>query len=267
MVSSPRAPLAPTRHLTSDCQIAMIDNMLSITSALLDELVAANRILFNQGILDAFGHVSLRDPDDPEAFHLARNLAPARVTAGDIVAYRVATGEALDAAAPQGYLERAIHAGVYRARADVGAVVHSHAAALVAFSVGRHRLRPVCHMSGFLGANGPPLFDSRDHPGADADMLVRDGATAEQLSRCLGDGSVVLMRGHGATVVAPTLRRAVFRAVYARVNASLLAQALPLGDVTYLDDREARASAVHESQVDRPWELWRQQAEAMAASS
>lgn len=245
----------------------MIDNMLSIPSGLLDELVAANRILFKQGIFDAFGHVSLRDPNDPEVFHLARNIAPARVTAADIVAYRVATGEALDAAAPRGYLERAIHAGVYRARPDVGAVVHSHAAELVAFSIGRHRLRPVCHMSGFLGANGPPLFDTRDHPCVEADMLVRDSVTAALMSRCLGDSSVVLMRGHGATVVAPTLRRAVFRAVYARLNASLLAQALPLGDVTYLDDREARASAVHESQVDRPWELWRQQAEAIAESS
>lgn len=229
---------------------------------LLDDLVAANRILFHQGVFDAFGHVSVRDPREPGVFHMARNVAPARVQREDILAYDVGTGEAWVAGSPKGYLERHIHSGIYRTRPDVGAVVHSHASAVVAFSVSRSaRLRPVCHMSGFLGHEGPPLFDLRDIAGDASDLLVRDAATGDALARRLGAASVVLMRGHGCTVVGPGLRQAVFKAVYTQTNAALLAQALALGDdVIGLTEGEARASAVHETQVDRPWELWKQQA-------
>ncbi|NML16037.1 class II aldolase/adducin family protein [Azohydromonas caseinilytica] len=225
---------------------------------LIADLVDANHILFHQGIVDAFGHVSVRHDQRPDRFLLARNMAPAQVAAEDIVEYDVATGEAVAADAPRPYLERYIHSEIYKARPDVMAVVHNHSPAVLPFGIVRGaRLRPACHMCGFLG-EGPPVFEIRDHAGAATDLLIRNRELGTALVRALGEERVVLMRGHGCTVVAPSLRLAVYRAVYTEVNAKLLLQSLPLGEVTYLTPEEAAAGHTTEGQVDRPWNLWKQ---------
>lgn len=230
--------------------------------ALIDDLVDANHILFHQGIVDAFGHVSVRHDRRPDRFLLARNMAPAQVTAADIVEYEVASGEAVAADAPRAYLERYIHSEIYKARPDVMAVVHNHSPAVLPFGIVKGaRLRPACHMCGFLG-EGPPVFEIREHAGNATDLLIRSRELGAALARALGQERVVLMRGHGCTVVADSLRLAVYRAVYTEVNAKLLLQSLALGEVTFLTPEEAAAGHTTEGQVDRPWNLWKQQVRA-----
>ena len=237
------------------------------SAELLQELVDANHILHHQGIVDAFGHVSVRHDRDPARFLLARNLAPVRVQAADILEYAVATGEPLAPNPPRLYLERYIHSEIYQARPDVMAVVHNHSPAVLPFCIARGaRLKPVCHMAGFLGGSaahdGPALFEIRDHAGDASDLLIRNRALGAALARTLGDSRVVLMRGHGCTVVAESLRVAVFRAVYTEVNARLLLQSLPLGAVEFLTPEEADATRItNEGQAARPWDLWREQAQ------
>ncbi|MBI5717683.1 MAG: class II aldolase/adducin family protein [Burkholderiales bacterium] len=235
---------------------------LGASSALVEDLVNANRILADHGIFDAFGHVSARHDGDAGRFVLARNLAPGRVTAADLLEFDVQSGEPLRPDPPRLYLERHIHSEIYKARPDVMAVVHHHSPAVLPFAVARGaRLLPVCHMAGFLGGagheEGPPLFEIREHAGEASDLLVRNRELGAALARTLGAGRVVLMRGHGATVVAATLRVAVYRAIYAEVNARLLLQAQALGEVQPLSTGEADATReTNEGQVARPWELW-----------
>ena len=244
-----------------------MSNPGTASAELLQDLVDANHILHQQGIVDAFGHVSARHDRDAGRFLLARNLAPVRVQAADILEYAVDSGEPVMADAPRLYLERYIHSEIYRARPDVMAVVHNHSPAVLPFCIARGaRLKPVCHMAGFLGGtasrDGPALFEIRDHAGAASDLLIRNRALGAALARTLGHSRVVLMRGHGCTVVAESIRVAVFRAVYTEVNARLLLQSLPLGEVAWLSDEEADATRItNEGQVARPWELWREQAQ------
>ena len=231
----------------------------------LEDLVAANHILADHGIFDAFGHVSLRHPHDASRFWLSRNLAPGRVTVDDLLEFEVQTGEPVQADGPRVYLERHIHSEIYRARPEVMAVVHNHAPAVLPFCIARGaRLRPVCHMAGFLGGAGheaPPLFEIRDAAGLASDLLVRNRELGTALAQALGDARLVLMRGHGVTVVAESLRVAVYRAVYTEVNARLLLQTLPLGEPEYLSSGEADATRItNEGQAARPWDLWREQA-------
>ena len=228
--------------------------------SLLDDLVAANHILVDEGVLDAFGHVSVRHDQAPDRFLLARNMAPGQVRREDILQFAL-DGTPLDAGDRRVYLERFIHGAIYRARPDVMAVVHSHSPSVVPFSVSRKaRLRPVCHMSGFLGA-GAPLFEIRDTAGDASDLLVRDDRLGRALADSLGAASFVLMRGHGSTTVAPSLKLVVYRAVYAEVNAKLQMQALQLGDPEYLTAGEAATAMVNvEGQAERPWALWKEAA-------
>nr|WP_297457876.1 class II aldolase/adducin family protein [uncultured Halomonas sp.] len=234
----------------------------SETDELLQDLVHANHILFDEGVLDAFGHVSVRHPERPERFLLARNMAPGLVGAEDIIEFEL-DGTPIDADGRNVYLERFIHGEIYRARPDVMAVVHSHSPSVVPFSVVKSApLRPMCHMSGFLG-EGAPIFEIRDVAGEATDLLIRSAPLGESLARSLGDNNVVLMRGHGATVTAPTLKQAVYRAVYVEVNARLQADALRLGPVEYLTREEAStAMEMIEGQVERPWQLWKRRAQA-----
>ncbi len=229
-------------------------------ASLCQELALANRILFHQGVVDGFGHVSLRHPARPDCFLLARSMAPALVTADDIICFG-ADGEPLDAQGRAVYLERFIHSEIFRARPDVMSVVHSHSPSVVPFGVVRDvKLCPICHMSGFL-APAAPVFEIRDAAGPGSDMLIRDRRLGAALARSLGAHAAVLMRGHGSTVVGRSLRQAVFRAVYTEVNARLQAEAMRLGAVTFLTDAEAvAASRTNDGQIDRAWELWRLQA-------
>ena len=222
----------------------------------LNDLVTANKILFAHGVVDAFGHVSIRHDKAPDRFLLARNLAPGQVTAADIIEFDL-DGRPVTAKGRSVYLERFIHSEIYRARPDVLAVIHSHAHAIIPFGVAAGAaLQPLWHMSGFLGEH-VPVFEIRETAGDDSDLLITSPELGAALAQSLGSASVVLMRGHGATVVAPTLRLAVFRAVYTQLNADLQMRAMSLGDVTYLTPGEAESTAASVgSQVNRAWNLW-----------
>lgn len=224
-------------------------------SALIDDLVYANRILYDQGVLDGFGHASVRDEKNPQHFLLSRSMAPGLVTTKDILEYDL-DGAPINAAGRAVYLERFIHAAVYRARPDVKAVVHSHSPSLIAFSVTGTSLRPVYHLSSFLGA-GTPIFDIRDAAGM-TDMLVRDNQLGDALAKVLGDKFVVLMRGHGAVVVGNSIQQAVYRLIYTEVNARVQMDAARLGNITFLAPEEAaKSAATLDAQVPRAWELWK----------
>ena len=224
---------------------------------LVDKLVAANRILYMQGVVNGFGHVSARHHASPGHFLLARNMAPGLVRRDDILTFDL-DGAALDASGRRVYLERFIHGEIYRARPDVQAIVHSHSPSVIPFGVTSQPLRPVFHMSGFLG-EGSALFEIRDVAG-DTDMLVSNGKLGVALAAALGARSTVLMRGHGSTVVGASLEQVVYRAIYAEVNARLQLQATALGEVTYLNQQEAaKAAAINDTQLARAWELWAQE--------
>ena len=244
--------------------------LIAPPATLIQDLVDANRILFHQGIVDAFGHVSARHPERADRYLMARNVAPDQVVAGDIVEYDIATGEAVAADPPRLYLERYIHSEIYKARPAVMAVVHNHSPAVLPFAIAKGaRFRPVCHMCGFLGDAadaGAPLFEVRNTAGAGSDLLIRNRELGAALAAALGPANFVLMRGHGCTVVADSVRVAVYRAVYAEVNAKLLLQSLPLGEPEYLTAAEAEAArSTCEGQIDRPWNLWKQQVDEAAS--
>lgn len=224
-------------------------------SSLVEDLVYANRILYDQGVLDGFGHVSARDEKNPAHFMLSRSMAPGLVTTKDILEYDL-DGAPIDSGGRAVYLERFIHAAIYRARPDVKAVVHSHSPSLIAFSVTGTSLRPVYHLSSFLGA-GAPVFDIRDAAGM-TDMLIRDNRLGDALAKVLADKSVALMRGHGSVVVGSSIQQAVYRVIYTDVNARLQMDAARLGTITFLSPEEAAKSAAGlDAQVPRAWELWR----------
>ncbi|MCI2809550.1 class II aldolase/adducin family protein [Eoetvoesiella caeni] len=237
---------------------------LAVDPSLIQDLVFANHILFDQGVLDAFGHVSMRHPDDANRFLLCRNMAPAQATVQDIVQFQL-DGTPIDAAGRPVYLERFIHGELYKARPDVMAVVHSHSPSVVPFSVVKEApLRPLCHMAGFIGA-GAPIFEIRDVVGDGSSLLVTDNRLGAALAASLAGSSVVLMRGHGSTVVADTLKKAVYRAVYTEINARAQLQASQLGAITFLSPAEAQATtATIETQVGRAWDLWKKKAEHTA---
>ena len=231
--------------------------------ALLDDLVVGSRILAEFGVVDAFGHVSARHPTNPNHFLMSRSLAPALVTADDIMEFDL-NGNAVDARGRSLFLERFIHAEIYRARPDVMSVVHTHSPGVIPFSVSKTPLRPLFHNAAFLAA-GAPVWDIAKEFGA-TDMLVRDSFIGKSLARTLADKSVLLMRGHGDVTVGPNVKIAVFRAYYTDVNARLQSQAIGLGtDVTYLSAEEgAKADAINFAVIDRVWNLWKQKVQARA---
>jgi ribulose-5-phosphate 4-epimerase/fuculose-1-phosphate aldolase len=232
--------------------------------ALIEELVAANRILFDQGVVDGFGHVSVRHDKNPAHFLLARSMAPGLVTAADIMEFD-ADGEAVD---PQGrtvYVERFIHSELFKVDPSVIAVVHSHSPAVIPFGVTKQKLQPIYHMGSFLGA-GVPVYEIREAGGPATDMLIRTPALGAALARTLGGAAVALLRGHGNVVVGRSLPEVVFRAVYTEINARLQSDALRLGDgeVAFLNAAEAAAAtATNAGVLRRAWDLWK--AKALAA--
>ena len=240
--ASSQAPAAPSRQ------------------ALIEDLVTANRILANENVVDGYGHVSVRHDKAADRYLMSRSIAPELVTAADIMEYDL-DSTAVDARGRTSYLERFIHGEIYRARPDVKAIVHNHSPSVIPFGVSTAPLRPLYHMSAFLGG-GVPVFDIKAAAGGATDMLVRNPALGRALATTLGARPVALMRGHGAVVVGPNIQLTVFRSVYTEMNARLQAQAMALGSpVTYLDDEEARlAGASVGGTVVRPWELWRKKA-------
>ena len=221
-----------------------------------NDITVASRILFRHGIVDAFGHVSARHPDRSDHYLLSRSLAPASIEADDVMIFGPDDEATGDTRRP--YLERFIHGAIYRARPDVNAIVHSHSPSVIPFGVvSGVRLRPVFHMCGFLGS-GAALFEIRDARGAGTDMLIRDHGLGRALASALGEASVVLMRGHGATIVADSVRLAVYRAIYTELNAKLQCRAIAMGgEINFLNRAEAIAAAeTNEGQLDRAWDLW-----------
>ena len=227
---------------------------------LIEDLVAANRILVDQGVVDGYGHVSVRHDKAADRYLMSRSIAPELVTAADIMEYDL-DSVPVDARGRAVYLERFIHGEIYRVRPDVRAIVHNHSPSVIPFGVTTAPLRPLYHMSAFLWP-GVPVFEIRSAGGPATDMLIRDASLGRALAGSLGAGPVVLMRGHGAVVVGGSLPEAVFRSVYTEVNARLQAQAMALGGpVTFLDPEEAkRAEASIAGTMGRPWELWRKKA-------
>ena len=227
-------------------------------TALIEDIVAANRILALQGVLDAYGHVSARSPKDATHFLMSRSIAPELVTAADIQEYGADSEPIGDTRKP--YLERFIHGEIYRTRPDVMAVVHSHSESSVPFGISKTPLKPVYHMASFLWS-GTPVFDIRRERDEN-DLLIRDRPLGEALARSLGRCACVLMRGHGMTVVGESLQEAVFRAVYTELNARLQIQAMRLeGPLTFLSDEEGRrATEANRGTLERPWAIWKARA-------
>jgi HCOMODA/2-hydroxy-3-carboxy-muconic semialdehyde decarboxylase len=227
---------------------------------LIEDLVAANRILAQQGVLDAFGHVSARHDKDPNRFLISRSLAPELVTATDILELDLDC-DAVDAKGRGMYLERFIHGEIYKVRPDVKAIVHNHSPSMIPFGASSIPLRPIYHMAAFIGES-VPIFDIRKSSGM-TDMLVRDSNRGRALAQALGDKTSVLMRGHGVAVVGSTIATAVGRSIYLELDARLAAQAIGLGgDVTYLDPQEAQKmmDTGENNGYERPWELWKRKA-------
>src|SRR6267142_2474848 len=223
---------------------------------LIEDLVVANRVLADLGVLDGFGHVSVRHDKDANRYLMSRSMAPALVKADDILEYDL-DSVAVDAKGQALFLERFIHGEIYKARPDVRAVVHSHSPSVIPFGVSRTRLQPIYHMSSFMGLD-VPVFEIRDIAGPSSDLLVRDAPLGVALAKALADKTVVLMRGHGSVTVGTSIPQVVFRAYYAEMNARLQSEAIKLGAVTYLTAEEAAASAkTNDALVMRPWELWK----------
>ena len=240
----------PTRAQTPAAPVPGVD------AALIEDIVIGSRILAEFGVVDGFGHVSARHPTNPSHFLMSRSLAPALVSADDIMEFDL-DGNAVDARGRSVFLERFIHGEIYKARPDVMAVVHTHSPGVIPFSVSKVPLRAMFHNPAFL-AVGVPVWDIRKDFG-ETSMLVANAALGKSLAETLGDKPVVLMRGHGDVTVGPTVKMAVFRAYYTDVNAKLQAQAIALGgEPNYLTPGEGvKADQTNFAVMDRIWNLWR----------
>jgi len=234
-----------------------------VEPALLEDLVIANHVLASHGVLDAFGHVSIRHPGNPDRFLMSRSLAPALVAAADILEYDL-DGNAVDARGRAGFLERFIHAEIYKARPDVKAVIHSPSPSFIPFGTTQVPMQPMFHISAFLSPQ-VPVFEIRKAGGM-TDMLVSNAQLGRALAEALGKGAVVLMRGHGMAVAGPALPLTVFRAIYTEVNARLQTQAIEIGGpITFLTLEESeKADKVIDQVHLRAWDLWKR--EEMARS-
>jgi ribulose-5-phosphate 4-epimerase/fuculose-1-phosphate aldolase len=232
---------------------------MSSLDTVIQDLVIANRILAKEDVVDAYGHVSIRHPDEPKHFFLARSLAPDLVERGDIVELGL-DGQAVREEPRALYLERFIHAAIYEARPDVHAVVHAHAEDILPFGVAQATpLKPVIHSGSFIGAH-VPVWDIADKFG-DTDLLVRNMDHGRDLARTLGNDNVALMRGHGFASAARSLIEVVRMSVYLPRNARALQRALQIGgEIKYLSAGEIAARAAgyrpYSPETWRSWEYW-----------
>jgi HCOMODA/2-hydroxy-3-carboxy-muconic semialdehyde decarboxylase len=226
-----------------------------VEHGVLEDLAAASRILVDQGVFDAAGHVSMRHPESPDRFLMSRSLAPALVTAGDIMEFSLDC-EPLDSLRKP-FIERFLHGGIYKKRADVMAIAHGHSTAVIPFGLVATPMRATYHNAAFLAA-GVPVFDIRERFGA-TDIVISSAEKGAALADALGDKAVLLLRAHGFVAVAPTLQSAVFRAIFTEVSARVQLQAAALGGpMAALDEEEGRrADAINLATVGRSWELWK----------
>jgi HCOMODA/2-hydroxy-3-carboxy-muconic semialdehyde decarboxylase len=244
-------------RVAADLENAMNASDGLLDRATLEDAAAASRILADQGVFDAAGHVSIRHPTRPRRFLMSRSLAPQLVTADDIMEFDLDCNP-IDARGRNGFIERYLHGEILRARPDVMAVVHSHSPAVIAFGLSDTPMRAMYHNAAFLAA-GVPVFDIREKFGA-TDIVISSAAKGAALAQVLADKSAVLLRAHGMAVVGPTLPVAVFRAIFMVTSAHIQHQALALGGpVAALDAEEGRlADVVNVQTVGRSWDLWKQ---------
>jgi len=225
------------------------------TRAALEELVTANRILAREGVVDSFGHASIRHPGNPGRYLMSRARAPECIELEDLMEFAL-DGTPVDAGGRKGYSERFIHGAVYDARPEVHAVVHHHSPSVIPFGVTGTRLRPLLHMCASMGTD-IPTWDSRTRFG-DTNLLVTNMEMARDLVTTLGSRPVALMRGHGCVIAGGSLREVVFNAVYLELNADLQMKAHALGSITFLSDGEVQAilSTRASFTYERAWERW-----------
>jgi 3-hydroxy-2-methylpyridine-4,5-dicarboxylate 4-decarboxylase len=222
---------------------------------LFEDLVTATKILLNEGILDTFGHISVRDPEDPNSFFLAQKLAPSLITADDILRFNL-DGETSDNR--PSYLERYIHSEIYKARPDVNCVLHSHSPAVLPYCFVDQPLRPVTHMGAFLGET-VPVYEIRDKQGDDTDLFGGSPDVCRDIAESLGSQAVVLMARHGVVNVGSSIRQVVFRAFYTEQNAAAQTAGLRIGNIKYLSPGEVKtAGNLVGAQIDRGWDHWSQ---------
>jgi ribulose-5-phosphate 4-epimerase/fuculose-1-phosphate aldolase len=228
---------------------------MSASAQLLDELVTANRILAREGVVDSFGHVSIRHPERADRYLLSRARAPECIEGEDVMVV-AHDGTSIDPGGRKPYAERYIHGAVYQARSEVGAVVHHHSPTVIPFSVTSARLSPVMHMCAGIGTR-VPTWDSRARFG-DTNLLVTNVEMARDLAAALGLRSAILMRGHGAVVAGASLREVVFNSIYLQLNADLQMKAQTLGDVIFLSEGEVAAILRTRGSFtfERAWEFW-----------
>lgn len=226
----------------------------------LREIVVGNRILAHEDVVDAFGHVSLRHPDNPEHYLMARSRSPELVTMDDIMEFTL-QGDIVGDDSRKPYAERHIHGGIFERRPDVQSVVHNHSHAIIPFSVTKTPLRPLMHVTGVLG-HEVPVWDIEDNFGGTS-LLVTNMDQGRDLAETLGDARVVLMRGHGCAIAADGLKEAVLTAIYTQVNAKLQLQAMPLGEVKYLSAEEIELTPqtlIGPLAMERAWEYFARRA-------
>ena len=231
----------------------------------LDDLITGNHILAHHGVVDCYGHLSARDPREPEHFLLAWAVAPALVTEDDILTFDL-NGDRIGEDDRELYSERFLHAAIYAARPDVHGIVHSHSAAVIPFAiVADEPLRPVWHVSSFLN-DGAPVFDTMAVAG-DTDLLIKNMTLGRSLAETLGSSSVVLMRGHGSSVIGRSAREAVYRAIYTEQNARIQSEASRFGKpIQFLSPGEALLMDKYmKPDVRRPWDFWRREVETARA--
>jgi ribulose-5-phosphate 4-epimerase/fuculose-1-phosphate aldolase len=227
--------------------------------ARIEDLITASHILANEGILDSFGHTTVRSVTDPTHFFMPRAMPPALVSRADIVELDLDC-KPVTPNAPRLNGERYIHCEIYKARPDVQSVIHSHDLAVIPFGLTGTPLRPVVAQAGFLPKE-TPLFEVRDAYGptaAERGVLVLNAALGKALAAKLGNNPVVLMRGHGETVVGRSVKEATVRALYTNIDARAQAAATPMGSIVALDDAELATNARENFDADRPWENYRQ---------
>lgn len=226
---------------------------------LIEDIVAANRILAAENVVDAYGHVSARHPDNPGHYLIARALSPELITAEDIMEISL-EGDVLSGDTRKPYLERYIHGAIYEARPDVKSVIHSHSRSVIPYSVTDEKLRPIMHNCATIGCH-IPVWDAQTTFG-DTDMLISSMAMGRDFAEILGENNAALMRGHGCTVIGRSVREAVYTAVYLEVNAGLQMQASRFLPVKFLSGGEVKiicerlANAKPNEGYDRAWEYW-----------
>ena len=229
-----------------------------VDPAIIADLAAAARILAARGVVDGFGHVSMRHPSAPDRYLMAKSIAPALVKPADIIEYTLDSDPCEDLGRGS-FLERFIHGEIYKMRPDVNAVVHSHSPSVIPFGLVKNQMKAMFHNAAFL-ATGVPIFDIRRSFGM-TDMLVCDCAKGLALAETLEDKHVALMRAHGSVATGDSLQTAVFRAVYTEVNARIQLSAISIakdGGIEALEAEEGiLADEINKTAGMRAWNLWR----------